>query len=1199
VQQAAYSLLTAQESGRLHIRIGRLMLDSTPPEHLDEHVCEISDHMNRGRSMLKGSTERVRLSELNLRAAKRSKSSVAFESALRYVMAGVDLLGNDGWQQHYGLMLSLHLEGAEAAYLCSRYADSARLIESVLLHAGTLLDRVQAHEISIHSLISQNRYEDAMDEASGILNQLGVFLPQNPGRLRILLGLIRTKILLHGISLQDLKNLPPMSDPFKAAAMRILMGVFNPFYRSIREMFPSIAFRMLMLSFKYGNSTLSPFAYALYGLLLGLIGETDQGYQMGNFALDLFEKYHSKELTAKMYNVVYALMNKWKSHLTEALQPLQAAYSSGLETGDLEWAAYSARSYCLQHFFVGADLESLKGGTEAYAEKLNSIHQHNTVHTVMLVRQAVLNLTGSEADTVHLRGECFNDEEMIPLLKEAKDTDTIAGIRFFTCMLCFLFGDYQGAYEGFLEVERHEETRGQFGFVMEVRFYYALILLKAPYGANKGERRRCMNLVASYQKMLKKGADHAPMNYLHKWQLVEAERERVLGRDRRAMAYYDQAIEGARLYGYNQDEALAHELAAGFYFSNEKRQIAISHIRQAQSCYETWGAFAKVQSLEQKYGHVLSPGTVEGVKDSVKHAPFSLEVSLKPGELDLATMIKVSQVLSGEIVLDSLLRKIMQTVLESTGAERGLLILERDGRYMIEAEGDAKTGSIELLHDHVVSQSSKLSQAVFNFAIRTKQNIVQGEACEDELFRTDPYIRQRRIRSLLCAPVIHQGQLKGIIYLENNLTGAAFTEERVEIVTLVASQAAISLENARLYQSLLTDIERRKKIEAELRSSEQMATSLLDALRDSLILIDTDGVVLSLNTSTARILGMDPERIIGVRIWDLYPSKVAARRLDLVQAAVRSGRAVRVVDEHEGRVSDNVVYPVVDAEGRVVRIAILERDITDQRKVEEQARIQELHLVEADRLAMMGELSAGVAHEINNPNYSILLNTGLLLKAYPDILQALDQYSEELEGLRIGGLEYEQFKKSFEDSVKRIEDCAKRIGVIVKEMKSFARPEPESISDPVDVNVTVQSAILLGTPFIKKGTNHFTVQLEENIPRVRGNAQKIEQVLLNLLQNGCQSLKDKSRGLSIATHYDRKRHAVSIEVRDEGVGMSEEVLAHITEPFFTTKREDGGTGLGLSISSRIVDELGGSMKFQSQPGEGTVATVSFPEGVFP
>jgi polar amino acid transport system substrate-binding protein len=377
-----------------------------------------------------------------------------------------------------------------------------------------------------------------------------------------------------------------------------------------------------------------------------------------------------------------------------------------------------------------------------------------------------------------------------------------------------------------------------------------------------------------------------------------------------------------------------------------------------------------------------------------------------------------------------------------------------------------------------------------------------------------------------------------------------------------------------------------------------MATSLLDALRDSLVLIDTEGIVLSLNTTTARSLGMEPEKIVGACLWDLYTPEVAKRRRGFVERAVRSVRAVRVVDERESKVSDNVIYPVVDPEGKVTRIAILERDITEQRKVEEQAKVQELHLMRSDRLAMMGELSAGVAHEINNPNHSILLNTGLLLKAYPDILRVLDEYSEELEDLRFGGLEYTQFKKTFEDSVKRIDECARRIGIIVKEMKSFARPEPEDISEPVDVNITVQSAILLGTPFIKKSTDHFSIQLEENLPRVRGNAQKIEQVLLNLMQNGCQALKDRSRGLSIATHYIRDQRVVTIEVRDEGDGMSEEVLAQATEPFFTTKREAGGTGLGLSISSRIVDEHGGSMHFQSRPGKGTVVTVKFPEGVF-
>ena len=1198
VQQAAYALLSVKQKQRLHAHIGRIMLRNMTDGQREARICEIMDHLNRGRALVTRHDERREYAELNLAAGKKAKTSIAYESALRYLGAGIELLTEEGWEHHYELMRSLHLEGAEAAYLSAEFSRAEDLILAVHLHARTLLDRVGAHEIAIQSSIAQNRYQEAVEIASKILNQLGVFLPRNPGRLRILLGLLRTKLLLHGMNLHDLYNLPQMTDPHKLAAMRILMGVFNPFYRSIREMFPSIAFRMVILSCKYGNSPLSPFAYALFGLLLGLIGEIDRGYRYGSFALDLFEEYGSRETATKLYNVFFALMKKWKSHVREALDPLLEAYHIGIETGDVEWAGHAIRSYCIQLFFTGTNLDTVRLETARYEGALKKIKQRNTLHNLMLIRQGVLNLMGHAEERTSLRGASFNDEEMLPVLMEAHDTDTVAGIRFFRCLLCYLFEDSLGAFEIFQEIERQRETRGQFGFVLEARFYYALVLLEVYPRLKRSEQKRYMNTIISYQKMMRKGAEYAPMNYLHKLHLIEAERERVSGRDLRAMELYDLSIKEAREQVYVQDEALCNELAARFYIARGKQRVAAAYIREAHLCYRRWGAYAKVQDVEERYADLLAPPREEVAiqKDTAPSAPEV--VGIRPKELDLITVLKVSQVISGEIVLDVLLEKMVRIVNEASGAERGLLILEREGRYFIEAEGVATTGNIELLKDREVSESGRLSMAVINYVLRTKESVVLEEAWRSDLFRNDPYVKVNRLKSLLCAPIVHQGIIKGIIYLENTLTGGAFTEERVEIVRLIASQAAISLENARLYQSLLADIERRKAVEAELRSSEEMARSLLDALKDSLVLIDRSGMVLSLNTTTARGFEMNTERIVGRSLWDLLPRDVAGRRRGFVERAVRSGRAIRVVDEQEGKVCDIVIYPVIEGSGRVARIAILERDITEQRRVEEQAKIQQVHLMRSDRLAMMGELAAGVAHEIKNPNHAILLNTALLLKAYPDIMRILDEYAREEEVFYVGGLEYGQFRKTFEDSVKRIDECAKRIGVIVQELKSFARPELEELAEAVDVNVTVQSALLLGTPFIKRATDHFSVQLEEGMPRVRGNAQKIEQVLLNLLQNACQSLHDPSRGVSILTHHEREQHRVVIEVRDEGVGMSEEVLARATEPFFTTKRESGGTGLGLSISARIVEEHGGTMQFQSQKGNGTVVKVSFPEGEF-
>ena len=1196
VQQAAYSLLSSKQKQRLHLRIGSIMLKRLEKTQIDEKICEVMDHLNRGCTLIKDREEKYQFAELNLAAGKKAKTSVAYRSALQYIQAGLGMLPEDCWQDRYKLTLSLHTEGAETAYLNGDFTLAEEYNRSVLANAQSLLDQVKAYEIIIQAYIAQTKYKEAVDVASRVLNQLGVFLPRNPGRLRILLGLLRTKMALHGVSLDYLQNLPQMTDEYKLAAMRILMSVFNPFYKTIREMFPSIAYRMIILSFKYGNSCISPFAYSLYGLLLVLIGEVIPGYRYANFSLNLFKRYYTQELASKMYNVYFALISKWKSHMREALDPLLEAYQKGLETGDLEWAAHATRSYCLHLFFTGSNLEKVKHETETYGESMKKIKQDSTLHNLMLLRQSALNLSGVAETRSKMCGESFNEEEMLPVLIDAHDTDTIAGIRFHKCMLFYLFEEYAQALEIFREIEKQHETRGQFGFVLEARFFYSLVLLAAYPSMKKVDQKRSLQTVTSYQKMMRKGAEYAPMNYLHKWYLVEAERERMLGKEIKAMELYDQAVAGARNNAYLQDEAIANELAAKFYIEGEKRKIAGTYLKEAHECYKRWGAYAKAGDLEEKYGELIFPIS-EGKTIGDTAAPFAIDTTgIRPKELDLATVLKSSHVISGEIVLGSLLEKIMKIVIEVSGAGRGLLILEKDGVFFIEAEGNAAQGTITLLEDEEISESTKLSHSVVNFVLRTKENVVLKDACEDDRFQNDRYILQKRPRSLLCAPILHQGLIKGFIYLENNLTGGAFTDDRVEILRLIASQAAISLENARLYNSLLEDIERRKAVEEELRRSEQLARSLLDALRDSLVLIDPEGRVLSLNRTTARNLGIDADKIVGKLLWDLYPSEIAKKRRALIDQALSSGKAIRVVDEQEKKISDNVIYPVIDSEGRVKRIAILERDITEQKKVEEQAKIQQLQLMRSDRLAMMGELAAGVAHEINNPNHSILLNTAILMKSYPDILSVLDEYHGENEGLRIGGLKYSDFKKTLEDSVKQIDECARRIGLIVKELKSFARPEPEERKEEVDVNIAVQSAILLGTPFIKKSTDNFTLQLEQNIPKVRGNLLKIEQVLLNLLQNACQSLLDRSKSVSIGTSYDKLHHRVVVKVEDEGEGMSEDILAKIQEPFFTTRKESGGTGLGLSISSRIVKEHGGNLSVRSKPGKGTVVTVSFPQG---
>jgi PAS domain S-box-containing protein len=1194
VQQAAYSLLSSNQRQSLHLQIGKQMIAGKDKELVEENICEITEHLNKGASLIEDLDERQELAQLNLAAGKKAKASVAYESALSYFNAGLEMLSGNSWQNLYELTLSLHVEAAESAYMSTDFSRAEGLTNVVINKAKTVLDTVRVYEIIIQSYYAQNMFKKAIDSASKILKQLGIFLPKKTGKLPILLGMMRTRFVLQRKSTDDLYNLPKMSDPLKLAAMRILMSVTLSLYTSTRNVFPSIAFKMVVLSVKYGNSPLSPFAYTLYALILGSTGKIGPGYRYGSFALDLLHKFSSDKVDTKIYSIFFGLIKRWRNHLKESLDPLLEAYQAGLETGDLLNAAYIVRLYCHNLFFTGMELKNLEQETAKYGEVLKKLKQESPLRNVMLIRQAALNLIGKSEPKTVLIGECFNEKEMLPDLMESNDRDAIIGLHFLKALLCYIFEDFQKAHENLRKIERYHENRGQFGFGTALSLYYSLILLAVYPELNRQEQKQCIKKVSSYHKVMGKWAEHAPMNYLHKWQLVEAERARVLGEDLKAMKYYDLAINGARENGYVQEEALANELAAKFYISKERERAAAEYLKGALFCYRKWGADAKEKDMRKKYKNLLS-SPYDEIKTSKEPIPLPHETAnIRPEDLDLDMVLKASRVISGEILLGSLLEKMMKIVIEVSGAQKGLLILEKEGKFFIEAEGDAETGKVSLLRETEFEKSGELSHAVTNYVIRTKENIILNEAVEEELFQNDPYIIQKKPRSLLCAPIIHQGKLKGVIYLENNISRGAFTEERLEIVRHLSSQAAVSLENAILFRSAVDDIDKRKKVEEELRRSEEMARSLLDALKDSLILIEPDGTILNLNRTAARGFGKPIREVIGLCLWGLLPPDPSEHSKGSVERAVQSGRALRVVYEQQGVLEDTVICPVFDSEGHVTKIAILTRDITEQIKVKEQVKIQEKQLLRSDRLVFMGELAAGVAHEINTPNSAITLSAGYISKAYPDILSILADSCDEYDDLRIGGLEYKEFTNLFPEAVTRIKECAKRIDTIVNEMKSFVRDEPEDLMSTVDINVTVQSAVVLATPFIKKSTDNFTVQLEENLPKIRGNPQKIEQVLLNLTQNACQSLPDKSRALTIRTSWDRKKNHIILEVSDEGKGMSEDVLAKIKEPFFTTRRETGGTGLGLSISSRIIEQHRGTITFRSSPGKGTTVTVTLP-----
>ena len=824
IQQAVYSLISDELGGRhcrirIHRQIGQLLLQNIPAHQREEKIFDIVNQLNLAAELIRHQSERDELAQLNLMAGKKAKASIAYEPAFKYLSFGIELLnppqapfnkevseGNSSWKRQYELTLELYVEASEAAYLSTNFELMERLTEVVLQSAKSLLDKVRIYEIIIQSLIAQNRLSESIKMGIKILNLLGVQFPEKPTTFNIILGLISTKIILLGRNIKDFVDLPDMTDPMALAAMRLMWSISSAAYLALPELIPLLAFKMVNLSVKYGNASESASGYAGYGTILcGVIGSIDSGYQLGQLALSLLDKFKAKNLKAKTFLVVNDLIRHWKEHLGKTLPALMDSYESGIETGDLEFAALSVNAYLYHAYFIGKELSGLEQEMATYSEVVAQLKQETTLYLLKIWRQTVLTLLGRTEHQCSLIGEAYDEKKMLPIHQEANDRTAIFILHFNKLVLYYLFAEYQEAVKNAAITERYLD--GGLGVVTVPLFhFYDSLALLAIYPSNKTSvQKRILRKVRANQKKMKKWAHYAPANFLHKFYLVEAERCRVLGQEAKAIECYDYSIAGANENDYIQEKALAYELAAKFYLSKGKDLISRAYIQESRYCYLKWGATRKVMHLEETYPQLLV-STKSGIKDGKS---ISKSTSSCSGEsLDLATLMKATQAISGEIVLEHLLESLMKILIENAGAQKGFLILETKGKLRIEASGEVDSGKITVLQSIPIdsvegyNQAPLLSSTLINYVARTQESVVLNDATREGQFINDSYIKTHQSKSVLCSPLINRGKLSGIVYLENNLTTGAFTPKRIEMLSMLSAQAAISIENARLYSNM-------------------------------------------------------------------------------------------------------------------------------------------------------------------------------------------------------------------------------------------------------------------------------------------------------------------------------------------------------------------------------------------------------------
>ncbi|MHC5738204.1 trifunctional serine/threonine-protein kinase/ATP-binding protein/sensor histidine kinase [Nostoc sp.] len=1109
VQQAAYSLIPEDQKQTVHLKIGRLILRNISLEQREEYLFKLVNQLNLGIELVTQPDEREELAKLNLTASHKAKISTAYEAAVEYTNFGIKLLTEDCWQYQYELALALYSTSAEVAHLNGDFEQMEQSVQVILENGNTLLDQVKAYEVKILSQVAQNRMWEAIKTGLHVLKILGIELPEQPTPEDINRGLQETQLALDGKSIEGLLELKLMTEADKLAAMNILTNIAAAAYLVIPELYPLILFKQVNLSLNYGNTANSLYGYSSYGLILGgIVGDIDSGYQFGQLSLKLLDKLNAKEFIAKTYMIVYGCLNHWKKHLNELLLPIQSAYYSGVEIGDLEFAGYCACNYSLSSYFAGKELSSLAQEIGNYSQGLAQIRQEPSLHKNELYRQVVLNLLSKNQNPCRLIGDAYNEETMLPLHLQGNDQTMICSLYFNKLVLCYLFAEYTNAIENADLVQNYLESLLGSIILALFHFYDSLSQLAVYYDASEDKQVFILKRVTANQEKMQNWAHHAPMNHLHKFYLVEAERYRILGEYIQAMEMYDRAIQGAKENEYIQEEALAHELAAKFYLGWGKEQIAQIYLINAYYCYVRWGAKAKVYDLEKRYPQLLAPilqsetirlnstEIASTLHNKMPLSSFNAGATISSSStsiseaLDLASVLKASQALSSEIHLEKLLSTLMQVVMENTGAKKSALILLKDNIWAIEAIATFQKAPT-ILQSIPIEFSQDIPLTAINYVKRTLETLVIDDATAKNSFTSDSYIIRHQPKSLLCTPILHQGKLIGILYLENNLIAGVFTHDRLQVINLLCSQAAISLENASLYQ----------------RSQENAQQ--------------------------------------------------------------------------------------------------LEHSLTDLQQMQ-------LQLVQSEKMSALGNLVAGVAHEINNPVGFIAGNIQPAVDLVEDLFHLIELYQEkfpnpgvEIEE-EIAEIDLEYIREDLPKMISSMKLGIDRIRSISNSLRTFSRADTEN---KVDFNIHdgIDSAILILKHRLKASELHPEIKIVKkygDISLVKCFPGQLNQVFMNLLANAVDALEEYNIGrnfhdinnkIEIKTCFSEDKHQVLIYIQDNGMGMSDEVKQKIFEHLFTTKSVGKGTGLGLAIARQIiVEKHSGTLEVNSVQGEGTEFVIQIP-----
>ncbi|UQA63493.1 AAA family ATPase [Polyangium aurulentum] len=887
VQEAAYSMIPIGDRPGFHLRIGRLLsrkLDLSD----SQNIFDIVGHLNSAGDLVATPAERLILARMNLDAAGRAEESAAFGAALRYLELGLARLPEDAWTSNYHLRLAYALKTGLMLSLSGRHDEALETLSDCLEHADGRLERTEVLRLKMNVYVLKNDLPAALAEGLSALRAFDIDLPPFPDEATLEAQIQTTMAIVAERSIEALPDLPPLADPEIRALQNVLQELFAPTYFLATNNYGISVAKILELTFRHGLSGSALYGCVIFGSLLCIRGDLEGGYRFGKAAVALAERWVDKKNEAMLRNMWGGFIQHWKEPLAACRETLLAGIHAGLETGQYIWAFYNTVNVATNSFMRGLPLADILAEVKSF-QPLYKLDRFNAITWMAsAVGQIAHNLTNEVEHPSRLVGPHVDIEAVIEDLRRIDSKSALFFADLYITFGCAFQGDFEQGARVAMRADPDITGIAAWHGTPSFHCYAGLALTQAATTAPPEERARMLARAEIFSAKLVRWAEFGPQTLGHRSALLLADLERVRGDARAAGDRYDDAIALAKQGRYIHDEALANELCGRHYLALGKTTIARAYLTEAHRLYDGWGASTAVRRLERAHPDLVPREREAPAQDAAS--------------LDIASILKASQAISGEIVHGRLLDALMRILLENAGARRGMLLLEREGALVVEAEHCVGEESVRVLDAQPLESRSDLPASVVTYAARTRETVLLDESVGEGPFGHDPYFSDSAPRSALAAPIVSKGRLAGVIYLENDLTSFTFTPDRVEILGLLSTQAAIAIENARLYADLEQKVAERT---AELRRAHDDILALSHAEQEAqqALIERQKEVIHSLSTPIIEVWdGVIAVPLMGA-VDDQRSEDIMGRLLDRIsRASCRSVildlTGVEVVDPH-------------------------------------------------------------------------------------------------------------------------------------------------------------------------------------------------------------------------------------------------------------------------------------------------------------